>query len=325
MNQSLAKKKSSPPLTVAQLLESQKSQIMAALPKHMDPNRMARIALTEFRRTPKLQDCDPMSFLGAIIQCSQIGLEPGSSQGHVYLVPFFNGKRKCYEVQVIPGYKGFMELARRSGAVSKISARCVYEKDTFNVEYGASEKLTHIPYTDGDPGPMIKVYAVAVLKDGNTQFEVMTMDQIKKVEKASKSGNVWKEHFDEMARKTAVRRLYKYLPSSAEMSAASQLYDDNYSGVPQENFTIIDKNYKPEPIQDPLKLTPEETQKYEQQTREMLMSQVQDVLTTAAKEMGKEEAEVLQMAEVTVEQIEKMDADQLNNLRDVINDLRTKV
>lgn len=227
---------------INQLMEQYKGEIAKALPKHMSPDRMARIALTCLRVNPKLAECDPLSFLGAIIQSSSLGLEPGS-QGHAYLIPFRNNKKGITECQFIPGYRGLIDLARRSGQIESISARVVKENDKFEFEYGLNERLVHVP-AKKDRGENIYVYAVAKLKDGGHQIEIMDMDQIETIRKRARFPNpVWETDFDEMCRKTAVRRLYKYLPTSVEMRDTMNLEEISDNGEPQGNRAIIDADY----------------------------------------------------------------------------------
>lgn len=218
-------------------------QIKAALPRHMTPERMARIATTEMRRIPKLAECNPMSFLGAVIQCSQLGLEPGGSLGHVYLIPF--GK----EVQVIVGYRGMIDLARRSGQIISIDARAVYEGDQFDCELGLNAKLNHTPDWNNpnraDPAKLRFVYAVAKLKDGGIQFDVMSkveVDAIKKRSKSSGSGP-WVTDYAAMALKTVVRRLFKYLPVSIEIQHAVGIDEMADAGISQQNSAVLDGNF----------------------------------------------------------------------------------
>ncbi|WP_114146687.1 recombination protein RecT, partial [Escherichia coli] len=180
----------------------------------MTAERMIRIATTEIRKVPALGNCDTMSFVSAIVQCSQLGLEPGSALGHAYLLPFGNKNEKSGKknVQLIIGYRGMIDLARRSGQIASLSARVVREGDEFRFEFGLDEKLIHRPGENED-APVTHVYAVARLKDGGTQFEVMTRKQIELVRSLSKAGNngPWVTHWEEMAKKTAIRRLFKYL------------------------------------------------------------------------------------------------------------------
>lgn len=222
------------------LLEAQKSQISAALPRHMTPDRMVRVVTTEVRKNPELLACDPVSFLGAIIQCSQLGLEPGNALGHAYLIPFWNSKKGCKEVQFIPGYRGLIDLARRSGQIVSISARAVHENDHFRYGYGTEEYIEHVP-TEAEPGELTHVYAVAKLKDGGIQMEVMSRAQVEAIRMKGNNNPVWKSHYDEMARKTVVRRIFKYLPVSVEMAGAALASDQADIGESQDNSqTLID-------------------------------------------------------------------------------------
>lgn len=115
-----------------------KKQMALALPRHMTADRLARIATTEIRKTPALAKASQESFLGAIMQCAQLGLEPGSALGHAYLLPFGNGKDKYNRsnVQLIIGYRGMIDLARRSGQIVSLSARAVMSATSFTLSMG---------------------------------------------------------------------------------------------------------------------------------------------------------------------------------------------
>jgi recombination protein RecT len=219
MNQQLQKQQP----TVQSMLANPKlkQQLADALPRHMTPDRMVRIALTELRKTPKLQECEPISVIGAIVQCAQLGLEPGNSLGHAWLIPYYNTKAGKYQCQFQIGYRGMIDLARRSGQVISIFASEVCENDLFEFEYGLEQKLRHVPCRTSR-GHVIYYYAVAHLKDGGHQFVVMShheVDTIRKQSKAASSGP-WVTHPDEMGKKTVIRRLFKYLPVSIEMQQA---------------------------------------------------------------------------------------------------------
>jgi recombination protein RecT len=233
------------PNTIAGLLTDPtiKQQMALALPKHMTADRLARIALTEVRKTPALGRCDQASFLGAVMQCAQLGLEPGGALGHAYLLPFENRKKGITEVQFIVGYRGMIDLARRSGQILSLEARAVYAADRFHVVLGLNPDLQHEPAWDvEDRGPLRFVYSVAKLKDGGTQFEVMSRMEIEKVRAKSKAGSAgpWVDHFEEMAKKTVIRRLFKYLPVSIEMARAVGLDEQAEVGIPQDNPLTVD-------------------------------------------------------------------------------------
>jgi len=206
--------------TVGQLLLNQKDQIAAALPKHIDPDRMTRLALTELNKNPDLKKCDPVSFLGALIQCSQLGLEPGSGLGHAYLIPFSN------KVTLIVGYQGMIDLALRSGKVDTIFAEIAFEGDDFRywIEDGL-QRIKHEPIFNGarTPDRAKVVYACARIK-GVPIYAVMSAEEIETIEQENRKGKgmsaVWQKHWLEMAKKTVIRRLYKILPKSVEMADA---------------------------------------------------------------------------------------------------------
>ncbi|HAT1744787.1 TPA: recombination protein RecT [Legionella pneumophila] len=217
--------------TVMGLLEQMKGEIARCLPKHLTPERMARIAMTELRKTPKLQECDPLSFIASIMQAAQLGLEPGIL-GSCYLIPFWNSKLGKFECTFMPGYRGFLDLARRSGQIVSLVARSVYENDEFSYEFGLKENIIHKPAMD-NKGQLIAVYAVAILKDGGHQFDVMSKEEVDTVRETSKSkdNGPWVTHYEEMAKKTVLRRLFKWLPCSVEMQKAVSLDEMQEAGM----------------------------------------------------------------------------------------------
>lgn len=207
----------SPANTIAAYLKKMGPEIEKALPRHMDADRLARIALTTIRTTPKLLECSVPSLLGAVMQAAQLGLEPGLL-GHCYIVPY--GK----EATFIIGYKGMIDLARRSGQIVNIYAHAVYEKDEFDYELGLQPKLSHKPKMEGDRGQFIGAYAVAHFKDGGYQFEFMPKSEIEKRRArsaaAKSSYSPWTTDYEEMAKKTVIRHMWKYLPISVEIQTA---------------------------------------------------------------------------------------------------------
>lgn len=209
----VAKPKTKAPAIIQQVLSDNfKKQLALAVPKHLNPERMARIAATEVRKNPQLLKTQPASFLGAVMQSAQLGLEPGSALGQAYLVPYGN------QCQLILGYKGMIDLARRSGQVLSLNAYAVREGDDFSYQLGLHPDIHHVPSTDADRvnKPIIFVYAVATLRGGGYQFEVMSRAEVEAVKAKAKSKNIWNSYFEEMAKKTVIRRLFKYLPVSIE-------------------------------------------------------------------------------------------------------------
>ena len=226
-----AKKKAD---TFPAMLDAYKNEIARALPKHLSPDRMARIALTCFRTTPALANCQPASVFAAVIQASQMGLEPGIL-GQAYLIPY--GK----QCQLIPGYQGLIELVRRSGKVTNLFAHAVREGDEFEYCYGLEPDLKHKPAASVR-GEIIAFYAVAHIKDASPIFEVMSREAVDaiaaKTQSKGKSGP-WKDNYEEMGRKTVIRRLFKYLPKSVEMAQAAAL-DAIASEGKAQNMTVED-------------------------------------------------------------------------------------
>ena len=246
--------------SVKAFFESQKGTLLAVLPKHVSADRMLKIALGAMRTTPKLMNCTVESLMGAIVQCSQLGLEPNTPLGHAYLIPF-DKKAKVRdkwevvstEVQIVFGYKGLIDLSRRSGQIVSISAHEVCANDDFQYEYGLDEKLVHKPAL-GDRGDVIAFYAVAKLVGGGHAFEVMSQKQITDIRDASegwksavrmkKEGDsVWGKHFIQMGRKTALRRLFNYLPVSIEMATASALDGQASMGESQALDSVLTGEY----------------------------------------------------------------------------------
>jgi recombination protein RecT len=241
--------KAEKPTTIQGFLDTYKGEIQRALPRHMTADRMARIALTEFRKNPALLKCEPASLFGAVIQCAQLGLEPGGALGHAYLIPFENRKKGITEVQFIVGYRGMIDLARRSGQIVSLEAHAVYEGDQFECEFGLESTLKHVPDWQNEnrtkDDKLKFVYAVAKLKDGGTQFEVMSRAEIIAIRARSRaaSSGPWVTDFPAMALKTVIRRLFKYLPVSVEMQQAVGLDEQVEAGLSQDNGAVIDSSF----------------------------------------------------------------------------------
>lgn len=200
------------------LLQRMAPEMAKALPKHVSPDRMNRIALTALRANPDLMKCSSASFLGSVLSAAQLGLEPNTPLGHAYLIPY---KGTC-TLQL--GYRGMMDLARRSGEVTSLYAHVVRKGDKFTVKLGLEQTIEHVPSEDErrDEQPMTHVYAVAKLKSGEPVFVVLTRGQVDKFRARSMAGKSgpWVTDYEAMAIKTAVRRLFTWLPQSAEMARA---------------------------------------------------------------------------------------------------------
>lgn len=201
------------------MLEQFKSEIARALPLHLSADRMARIALTAFRRSPKLANCEPASVFAAVIQASQLGLEP-DTQGRSYLVPY--GK----ECQFIPGWKGLVDLVNRAGNAS-VWTGAVFQGDEFNYQLGTDPKLDHKPKGGYDPDTITHIYAVGRVKGSeNPVIECWTMNRVRA--HRDKYNKVGKSHYSfgnmEMyARKVVLLQVLKYMPMSIELERAVDL------------------------------------------------------------------------------------------------------
>ena len=231
--------------TVAQFFESNKGAIQAVLPKHITPDRMMKIALHAIRAVPQLLDCTTESLFGAVVQCAQLGLEPNTTLGHAYLIPFRNKRENRTDVQMIIGYKGLLDLARRSGQIVSIAAHAVRENDEFEFAYGLKEELAHRPAMT-NRGAILAFYAVAQLVGGGHAFEVMSREDIDRIRADSQSRGQWgpwKDHFEEMGRKTAIRRLSKYLPLSIEFATAAAIDTKSDTDTPQDLSSVLEGSF----------------------------------------------------------------------------------
>ena len=241
-----ANKPVSPEQTIRHYLQQMAPEIKKALPKHLDADRLTRIAMTTIRQTPKLLECNIQSLLAAVMQSAQLGLEP-NILGQAYIVPY--GK----EAQFIIGYRGMIDLARRSGHIESIYAHPVYSNDDFEYEYGLNPKLRHKPAM-GDRGDFIGAYGVAKFKDGGYHFEFMSkadIDKRRSRSKAAKNGP-WVTDYEEMACKTVIRHMFKYLPISIEIMKQVETADEtiktelreDMSESPDISENIIDVDYE---------------------------------------------------------------------------------
>lgn len=207
-------------------LERSWPRIASVAPKAMNKERMFQLALSAYNQTPDLAKCTTASVLGCLMKCSALGMEPSAVDGlgRAYILPFRNKKTGATEATFILGYKGMIDLARRSGQLTDISARVVHDGDEFEYEYGLDEKLRHVPSPEPVDGrDMTHVYVVAHFKDGGHYIDVMTKGEVDAVRKRSKSPNYgpWATDYEAMAMKSVVRRAFKFLPVSVEAAGAA--------------------------------------------------------------------------------------------------------
>ena len=206
--------------TMQQYIKQMEGEIKKALPSVITPERFTRIVLSALSTNHKLAETTPQSFLGAMMTAAQLGVEPNTPLGQAYLIPYRN--KGVLECQFQLGYKGLIDLAYRSGEISSIQAQIVYANDEFEYSFGLEPTLKHVPAMS-DRGEPTHVYAVFRTKDGGYGFEVMSMDDVRvHAQKYSKaySNGPWQTNFEEMAKKTVLKRCLKYAPLKSDFVRA---------------------------------------------------------------------------------------------------------
>lgn len=231
--------------TMKAYVKAMESGIKAALPSALTPERFTRIVFTALSTTPQLNQCTPQSFLGAMMTAAQLGLEPNTPLGQAYLIPFKNNG--VLEAQFQLGYKGLIDLAYRSGEVELVQAQCVYENDEFKCKFGLEPELEHIP-ADHDRGELVKVYALFKTKSGGFGFEVMSVDDVKAhAKKYSQSYNSsfspWTRNFEEMAKKTVLKKCLKYAPLKSEFARGISADETIKTDLDKEMYEVPDQTY----------------------------------------------------------------------------------
>lgn len=248
-----AKRPMNPYQNIQDLFKRMAPEIAKVLPKHIKSDHLLRVALTEIRKNPKLLECSSQSLLGALMLAAQLGLEPGIL-GHAYLIPYYNSKTRSTEVQFQIGYKGYIDLVRRSGELQTLDVHEVCRNDVFEYEYGLTPKLMHRPALE-NRGDTYCYYAIAKLKDGGFSYLVMSVQDIEKFRKRSKSPDYgpWVTDYDAMAKKTVIKQLAKYLPLSTEIQTqivqdevTKKEYEDVFEAADETDWVDISQQ-EPEP------------------------------------------------------------------------------
>lgn len=204
---------------IADLIKAMEPQIKKALPEVITVERFTRMALSALNTTPKLKECTQMSFLAALMNAAQLGLEPNTPLGQAYLIPYNNkGNLEC-QFQI--GYKGLLDLAYRNPNMQIVSAQAVYENDEFVYELGLNPRLIHKPALK-DRGELKLFYGLFKLTNGGYGFEVMSkadMDQYaKEYSKSFDSAySPWTTHYESMAKKTIIKQALKYAPLQTDV------------------------------------------------------------------------------------------------------------
>ncbi|MCD7740497.1 MAG: recombinase RecT [Candidatus Gastranaerophilales bacterium] len=253
-----ARQKSKP---IESLIQASLKELGKALPAHLNAERLVRIALTTLRLNPKLSECTPESFLGALFQSAQLGLEP-NVEGQAYITSYLNNKKivdeagkikwiKVLEAQFQIGYKGYIELFYRHKAAEFIDTHAVYENDIFEYQYGTNSFLKHCPVFK-NRGNVIAYYAVAKIKDGGSIFKIMSKDACfqhakthsKCYDNDSQSfdkNSPWSKFPDAMCKKTVIIQLSKLLPKSVELQKALAMDNTTKSKLDIDMFNIKDE------------------------------------------------------------------------------------
>ena len=242
--------------TMQDYVKSMQGEIAKALPSVITPERFTRMVLSAISTNPKLAECTPQSFLGAMMTAAQLGVEPNTALGQAYIIPYRN--HGTMEASFQLGYKGLIDLAYRSGEVSIIQAQTVYENDDFEYELGLDPKLKHKPAAK-DRGNAIAYYATFKTKDGGYGFEVMSIDDVtdhaKKYSKAY-ANSPWQTNFDEMAKKTVLKKVLKYAPLKSDFvrdiaqdETIKTKIDEDMFSVPNEvyaEYTVDEETWEVE-------------------------------------------------------------------------------
>lgn len=235
-------------MTIPDMVKAMMPEIRRALPTVITPERFTRIALSALNNTPALQQCTPMSFLAALMNAAQLGLEPNTPLGQAYLIPYKNkGNLEC-QFQI--GYKGLIDLAYRNGQIQTIQAQAVYEHDFFEYEYGLEPRLVHKP-AFSDRGEVIYFYAIFKTVNGGFGMAVMSkadMDLYAKTYSKAfdASYSPWKTDYESMAKKTVIKQALKYAPIKTDFQRAlstdetikKEISDDMFS-VKNEEIELV--------------------------------------------------------------------------------------
>lgn len=237
--------------TLITLIQKMEPEIKKALPDHIKPERIARIALTAVRNNPRLGECEQLSFIGAVMQAAQLGLEPNTSLGECYLIPRYNKSAGCMMAHFQMGYMGLLTLAHNTNKYHAIYAHEVYENDQFVYNYGLNKKLDHTP-ADVPEGQPIYYYAVYHLVNGGYDFVVWSTKKLQqhamRFSEALKNdrSTPWKTDFQSMAKKTVLKDLLKYAPKSVEFAEQMSADGLTFKGIDEADVIDMDQEELPQ-------------------------------------------------------------------------------
>lgn len=255
-NKLAEKKQENKPMSLKDYINGYTTQLNKILVSPKETERFKRLLLNAMLENPKLNDCEPASFIKCMLNIAHLGLEPNSLSGQAYLIPFkIKDKMNC-QLQI--GYKGLLALAHKSGNIKMIYANAVKEGDLFDYDLGLNPTLTHKPAIQGR-GESIFYYAVYKLVNGGEGFEVWSKDDILKhrelysrKDKYGKFSSAWINNFDEMAKKTVLKALLKYAPIGSKLAEAVTIDEtskiSNEIEIDNNNELILDLSNSSEEI-----------------------------------------------------------------------------
>jgi recombination protein RecT len=263
-NKKAENKELTPQKQMAGMLKQMLPEIKKAVGNTMTPERFSRIALSLFNGNPQFWEASPTSFLSALMQSAQCGLEPNTVLGEAYVIPYKNNKQGITEVNFQVGYKGILKMAFNTGEYEAIYAHEVRKGDEFSYEYGLHKNLIHKP-ADVPSEEITHYYAVYKLKNGGFDFVVWSKERVEQhAREFSKNylyqgkvnkNSVWAKNFDSMAKKTVLIDVLKFAPKSVEMAKALDLdYKAEAKEEKVSNFNYVDVDAAPihndEPVVD---------------------------------------------------------------------------
>jgi len=238
-------------------MERHKRDFEMVVPRHLSPERVMRVAISACRRNPKLMTCWLPSVVGGCLEASALGLEINTPLHHAYLVPFKNNKTRRTEAELIIGYEGYIELMYKHPKVLSVFHNVVYMNDTFSYRYGMNEDLQHIELESGDRGEIRGFYAYAKMTGEAYRFVYVSKseadrvrDEYSKSYQADPKESTWATDYIAMGCKTALRKLQKFVPKSAEAARAVEAdfkvidpFDPEYASGAEDGDN---ENEKPE-------------------------------------------------------------------------------
>lgn len=233
-------------------------RIQKVMPRHASPERLFQLYVSTVNQTPRLAECTPYSLLSCVMKCSALGMEPSAVDGlgRAYILPYYSKKRRAFEATFILGYKGIIDLARRSGQLISIETGAVYEGEPVRLWVDDTGKhISHEPSLDGlhDASKLRGVYCRAELTGGGTVVEYMSRAEVDAIRRRSKSpdSGPWVTDYEAMARKTVLRRAAPYLPMSVEAHEAIERADETTPDYRAVLDPIIEPEPEPEPQEAP--------------------------------------------------------------------------